>query len=104
MPGKAWIRLEEAWEVRAGRRWHGWRGPSWMPEPATGMRGGGSAAPRRGGRGMGKYKQWLHHQEIGRRPRDQINNLEQERARGHKKAPAQPTAPPQVEKPVIAAV
>lgn len=53
---------------------------------------------------MGKYKQWLHHQEIGRRLRDQINTLEQERARVQKMAPAHPTALPEVENPVIAAL
>jgi hypothetical protein len=53
---------------------------------------------------MGKYKQWLHHQEIGRRLRDQINTLEQERARVQKMAPTHPTALPEVENPVIAAL
>ena len=74
------------------------------PEPASGMRGGGNAAPHRGGRDMGKYKQWLHHQEIGRRLRDQINTLEQERARVQKMAPTHPTALPELENPVIAAL
>src|SRR5579871_4194695 len=53
---------------------------------------------------MGKYKQWLHHQEIGRRLRDQINTLEQERARVQKMAPTHPTALPELENPVIAAL
>jgi len=53
---------------------------------------------------MGKYKQWLHHQEIGRRLRDQINTLEQERARVQKMAPPHPTTPPQLENPLIAAL
>ncbi|HLZ22004.1 MAG TPA: hypothetical protein VKQ30_07770 [Ktedonobacterales bacterium] len=53
---------------------------------------------------MGKYKQWLHHQEIGRRLRDQINTLEQERARVQKMAPSHPTALPDLENPLIAAL
>jgi hypothetical protein len=53
---------------------------------------------------MGKYKQWLHHQEIGRRLRDQINTLEQERARVQKMAPSHPTALPELENPLIAAL
>lgn len=54
--------------------------------------------------GMGKYKQWLHHQEIGRRLRDQINTYEQERARVQKMAPVTTTALPELENPVIAAL
>jgi hypothetical protein len=53
---------------------------------------------------MGKYKQWLHHQEIGRRLRDQINTLEQERARIQKMAPSHPTTLPDLENPLIAAL
>src|SRR5579872_148372 len=53
---------------------------------------------------MGKYKQWLHHQEIGRRLRDQINTLEQERARVQKMAPSHPTALPDLDNPLIAAL
>jgi hypothetical protein len=53
---------------------------------------------------MGKYKQWLHHQEIGRRLRDQINILEQERARVQKMAPARPTSLPNLENPIVAAL
>jgi hypothetical protein len=53
---------------------------------------------------MGKYKQWLHHQEIGRRLRDQINTLEQERARVQKMAPSRPTTLPELENPLIAAL
>jgi hypothetical protein len=53
---------------------------------------------------MGKYKQWLHHQEIGRRLRDQINTLEQERARVQKMAPTHPTTLPELENPLIAAL
>ncbi|WIG58380.1 MAG: hypothetical protein OJF49_001126 [Ktedonobacterales bacterium] len=53
---------------------------------------------------MGKYRQWLHHQEIGRRLRDQINTYEQERVRVQKMAPAHPTALPPLENPIIAAL
>jgi hypothetical protein len=53
---------------------------------------------------MGKYKQWLHHQEIGRRLRDQINTYEQERARVQKMAPVSATPLPELENPVIAAL
>lgn len=53
---------------------------------------------------MGKYKQWLHHQEIGRRLRDQINTLEQERGRVQNMAPEHPTALPDLENPVISAL
>jgi hypothetical protein len=53
---------------------------------------------------MGKYKQWLHHQEIGRRLRDQINTLEQERARVQQMAPQHQTSLPELENPMIAAL
>ena len=53
---------------------------------------------------MGKYKLWLHHQEIGRRLRDQINTLEQERGRVQKMAPGQPTPLPETDNPVITAL
>ena len=53
---------------------------------------------------MGKYKQWLHHQEIGRRLRDQINTLEQERARVQKMAPAHPTSLPDLDNPIVPAL
>lgn len=53
---------------------------------------------------MGKYKQWLHHQEVGRRLRDQIASLEQERERVQKMAPAHPTTLPELDNPVIAAL
>lgn len=53
---------------------------------------------------MGRYKQWLHHQEIGRRLRDQINTLEQERARVQKMAPSHPTSLPELENPIVAAL
>jgi hypothetical protein len=53
---------------------------------------------------MGKYKQWLHHQEIGRRLRDQINTLEQERARVQQMAPAHPTSLPNLDNPIVTAL
>ncbi|MBF6591369.1 MAG: hypothetical protein IVW57_12700 [Ktedonobacterales bacterium] len=53
---------------------------------------------------MGKYKQWLHHQEIGRRLRDQINTLEQERARVQQMAPTHQTSLPDLENPLVAAL
>lgn len=53
---------------------------------------------------MGKYKQWLHHQEIGRRLRDQIRIYEEERARIQKMAPSHPTSLPDLENPMIAAL
>jgi hypothetical protein len=53
---------------------------------------------------MGKYKQWLHHQEIGRRLRDQINTLEQERARVQKMAPAKATSLPDLDNPIVTAL
>jgi len=53
---------------------------------------------------MGKYKQWLYHQDIGKRLRDQINTLEQERARVQKMAPAHPTSLPDVDNPIVAAL
>lgn len=53
---------------------------------------------------MGKYKLWLHHQEIGRRLRDQISTLEQERTRVQKMAPAHATSLPELENPVITAL
>lgn len=53
---------------------------------------------------MGKYKQWLYHQDIGRRLRDQINTLEQERARVQKMAPTHPTSLPDVDNPIVAAL
>lgn len=53
---------------------------------------------------MGKYKQWLHHQEIGRRLRDQISTLEQERTRIQQMAPQHATNLPDTDNPVIAAL
>lgn len=53
---------------------------------------------------MGKYKQWLHHQEVGRRLRDQIASLEQERERVQKMSPAHPTTLPELDNPLIASL
>ena len=53
---------------------------------------------------MGKYKQWLHHQEVGRRLRDQIASLEQERERVQKMAPVHPTTLPDLDNPIISAL
>jgi hypothetical protein len=55
-------------------------------------------------RAMGKYKQWLHHQEVGRRLRDQIASLEQERERVQKMSPAHPTTLPELDNPLIASL
>ncbi len=53
---------------------------------------------------MGKYKLWLHHQDIGRRLRDQINTLDQERGRVQKMAPSQPAPLPETTNPIITAL
>lgn len=53
---------------------------------------------------MGKYKLWLHHQEIGRRLRDQINTLEQERGRVQKMTPDQSAPLPDGANPIITAL
>ncbi len=53
---------------------------------------------------MGKYKLWLHHQEIGRRLRDQINTLDLERVRVQKMAPDHPAPLPETENPIITAL
>lgn len=53
---------------------------------------------------MGKYKQWLHHQEVGRRLRDQIASLEQERERVQKMAPTHPTTLPDLDNPIVASL
>jgi hypothetical protein len=53
---------------------------------------------------MGKYKQWLHHQEVGRRLRDQIASLEQERERVQKMAPMHPTTLPDLDNPIVASL
>jgi hypothetical protein len=53
---------------------------------------------------MGKYKLWLHHQEIGRRLRDQINTLEQERARVQKMTANHSAPLPDTDNPIITAL
>ncbi len=53
---------------------------------------------------MGKYKLWLHHQEIGRRLRDQINTLEQERGRVQKMTANHSAPLPDVDNPIITAL
>ncbi len=53
---------------------------------------------------MGKYKQWLHHQEVGARLRDEIAAHEAERERVLKLAPTKPTSLPDVSNPLIAAL
>lgn len=76
-----------------------------VPEPAIGVGVEVGLAPNMSGvNTMGKYKQWLHHQEIGRRLRDQINTLEQERARVQQMAPAKATSLPELDNPIISAL
>ncbi|HEY7350069.1 MAG TPA: hypothetical protein VH599_17255 [Ktedonobacterales bacterium] len=53
---------------------------------------------------MGKYKQWLHHQEVGARLRDEIAAHEAERERVLKLAPPKETPLPDISNPVIAAL
>jgi hypothetical protein len=53
---------------------------------------------------MGKYKLWLHHQEIGRRLREQINTFELERGRVQKMAPTHATSLPETDNPMITAL
>jgi hypothetical protein len=53
---------------------------------------------------MGKYKQWLHHQEVGARLRDEIAAHEAERERVLKLAPAKETPLPDPSNPIIAAL
>ncbi len=53
---------------------------------------------------MGKYKQWLHHQEVGARLRDEIAAHEAERERVLKLAPAKQTSLPDPSNPIIAAL
>jgi hypothetical protein len=53
---------------------------------------------------MGKYKQWLHHQEVGARLRDEIAAHEAERERVLKLAPAKQTSLPDTSNPIIAAL
>ncbi len=53
---------------------------------------------------MGKYKQWLHHQEVGRRLREQIATYEQERERVQRMAPSHPTTLPDTNNPLVRAL
>lgn len=53
---------------------------------------------------MGKYKQWLQHQEVGRRLREQISIIDQERARVQQMAPAHATSLPDLDNPIITAL
>ncbi len=53
---------------------------------------------------MGKYKQWLHHQEVGARLRDEIAAHEAERERVLKLAPTRLTSLPDLSNPIIAAL
>jgi hypothetical protein len=53
---------------------------------------------------MGKYKQWLHHQEVGARLRDEIAAHEAERERVLKLAPTKQTSLPDLSNPIIAAL
>ncbi len=53
---------------------------------------------------MGKYKQWLHHQEVGARLRDEIAAHEAERERVLKLAPTKETSLPELSNPIIAAL
>src|SRR5262249_48224398 len=52
---------------------------------------------------MAKYKQWLHHQEVGRRLREQIATHEQERERVQRMAPSHPTQFPDPNNPLVRA-
>jgi hypothetical protein len=53
---------------------------------------------------MAKYQQWLHHQEVGRRLREQIATYEQERERVQRMAPSHPTTLPDINNPLIRAL
>lgn len=53
---------------------------------------------------MGKYKQWLHHQEVGRRLREQIATHEQERERVQRMAPSHATTLPDTSNPLVRAL
>lgn len=53
---------------------------------------------------MGKYKQWLHHQEVGRRLREQIATHEQERERVQRMAPSHATTLPDTANPLVRAL
>src|SRR5258706_11846988 len=94
----AWRIQGYAGRARVARVWC-------VPEPAIGVGVEVGLAPNMSGvNTMGKYKQWLHHQEIGRRLRDQINTLEQERARVQQMAPAKATSLPELDNPIISAL
>lgn len=77
-----------------------WRCKLNAPAPSCGA----SAPHVSKGHFMGKYKLWLHHKEIGRRLRDQINTLEQERGRVQKMAPDHPAPLPETNNPIITAL
>ncbi len=53
---------------------------------------------------MGKYKQWLQHQERGRSLREQIAQHEQERERVQRMAPSHPTTLPDTSNPLVSAL
>jgi hypothetical protein len=53
---------------------------------------------------MGKYRLWLHHQEVGRRLREQIATYEQERERVQRMAPSHPTTLPDTSNPLVRAL
>src|ERR671934_200452 len=53
---------------------------------------------------MGKYRLWLHHQEVGRRLREQIATHEQERERVQRMAPSHPTTLPDTANPLVRAL
>lgn len=53
---------------------------------------------------MGKYKEWLHHQEVGARLRDEIAAHEAERERVLKLVPNRAAALPDLSNPIIAAL
>ncbi len=94
------VSLADLWMRRPGGEGAGGCGPG--RQPGTGDEE--TLARKAAGDSMGKYKQWLHHQEIGRRLRDQISTLEQERARVQKMAPSHATALPELDNPIISAL
>lgn len=123
MSGRSRALVESAPTRRSGVR--GWRRASTYtgrrelrgpPDPANTLPGeaslGGAAGRTRTGAApqvskghiMGKYKLWLHHQEIGRRLRDQISTLDQERARVQQMAPDHPAPLPETNNPIITAL
>jgi hypothetical protein len=75
-----------------------------MMSSASAPRYGASAPQVSKGHTMGKYKLWLHHQEIGHRLRDQINTLDQERGRVQKMAPDHAAPLPETANPIITAL